>query len=61
MTRSYKRTLEDGSIQRVEFADDPGESIPQWTIDEVADKARREANGEIIHHPQPQKKKRSRR
>tara|TARA_R110000803_G_scaffold210151_1_gene281245 strand:+ start:512 stop:682 length:171 start_codon:yes stop_codon:yes gene_type:complete len=33
--KNYIRDLEDGTIQRAVFADDPGVSTPQWRLDET--------------------------
>ncbi len=33
MPRHYKRTLDDGTIQKQVYEDDPGISIPQWELD----------------------------
>jgi|TARA_R100000353_G_C6448583_1_gene180612 hypothetical protein len=31
----YIRDLEDGTVQRVAFAEDPGKSTPQWRLDDT--------------------------
>lgn len=33
--KNYIRDLEDGTVQRAVFADDPGVSTPQWRLDET--------------------------
>jgi hypothetical protein len=37
--KHYIRDLDDGTVQRVQFADDPGVSIPQWRLDDDLNKA----------------------
>jgi hypothetical protein len=31
----YIRDLEDGTVQRVAFEEDPGKSTPQWRLDDT--------------------------
>lgn len=33
--KTYIRDLDDGTVQRVEFAEDPGKSTPQWRLDDT--------------------------
>ena len=33
--KNYIRDLDDGTVQRVKFENDPGVSTPQWRLDET--------------------------
>jgi hypothetical protein len=33
MSEVYIRDLEDGTVQRANFEDDPGKSTPQWRLE----------------------------
>ena len=39
--KTYIRDLEDGTIQTVDFEDDPGKSIPQWRLKDEPHKPRK--------------------